>query len=264
MTKWLIPITIIISLFFPNIIMATSDFYTVQRGDTLSGIAMKIFGNENKWEELWRKNPDIKDPNMIYVGQKLVIKESIPIKQITREELKDKLIRHMFKVRGLSFITRTEANLLVKRYETLLEDLPIQSTFLKRRTLPHYNDALLKQELHFLIDSIMNITKEDADYDMIYMLTAIAWQESHFLNRRGVKGEITVYQFLPSTLQQYIEDPMMIPLIEDDPLRATQIAYRLLKDLKKRYGTWEVALQYYNVNPNYPSMVLGKVWWLKR
>lgn len=265
MIKWIIPIIIVISLLCPNIIMASSDFYTVQKGDTLSGIAIKIFGDENKWRELWRKNPDIMDPNMIYVGQKLLINGSPPpIMQITREELKDRLIRHMFKVRGLSFITRTGANLLVKRYEALLEDLPSQSTYLKRKTLPHYNEALLKQELHFLIDSIMNITREDVDYEMIYMLTAIAWQESHFLNRRGTKEEITVYQFLPSTLQQYIEDPMMLPLIEDDPLRATQIAYRLLKDLKRKYGTWEAALQYYNTNPNYPSWVLGKVWLLKR
>lgn len=44
--------------------------YTVKRGDTLSGIAGKVYGNTAKWRSLADKNK-IKNPNLIYPGQKL-------------------------------------------------------------------------------------------------------------------------------------------------------------------------------------------------
>ena len=40
--------------------------YTVAYGDTLSSIAAK---HGMTWQELWKKNPEIKNPDLIYVGQ---------------------------------------------------------------------------------------------------------------------------------------------------------------------------------------------------
>lgn len=48
--------------------------YTVKKGDTLSLIAKKVYGNSNKWKDLYNKNKSkIKNPNSIYPGQVLVI-----------------------------------------------------------------------------------------------------------------------------------------------------------------------------------------------
>lgn len=48
--------------------------YTVKAGDTLSKIAKKVYGDSSKWKYIQNKNKDkIKNPNMIYVGQVLVI-----------------------------------------------------------------------------------------------------------------------------------------------------------------------------------------------
>ena len=48
--------------------------YTVQAGDCLWNIAVKTMGCGAKWERIYEVNKDsIKDPNLIYVGQKLII-----------------------------------------------------------------------------------------------------------------------------------------------------------------------------------------------
>ncbi len=49
--------------------------YTIQSGDTLTKISKKYLGNENDWEKIYQKNKEkIKDPNLIYPGQKIQVK----------------------------------------------------------------------------------------------------------------------------------------------------------------------------------------------
>ena len=45
--------------------------YTVRKGDTLSKIAAI---HHMTWEELWKRNPEIKNPNLIYPGQCIIIR----------------------------------------------------------------------------------------------------------------------------------------------------------------------------------------------
>lgn len=48
--------------------------YTVVRGDTLSKIAQRAYGNSSKWRDLFAKNSGtIKNPNLIYPGQVLTL-----------------------------------------------------------------------------------------------------------------------------------------------------------------------------------------------
>jgi nucleoid-associated protein YgaU len=48
--------------------------HTVKQGDTLWGIAKKFYGNGSKYTKIYEANKDkIKNPNLIYVGQVLVI-----------------------------------------------------------------------------------------------------------------------------------------------------------------------------------------------
>ena len=48
--------------------------YTVQAGDTLGKIAQKFYEDGGRWNEIYEANKDqIADPNVIQVGQKLVI-----------------------------------------------------------------------------------------------------------------------------------------------------------------------------------------------
>jgi nucleoid-associated protein YgaU len=48
--------------------------YTVERGDTLSYLALRHYGDPFKWEKIYEANKEtMKNPNYIYVGQRIVI-----------------------------------------------------------------------------------------------------------------------------------------------------------------------------------------------
>jgi hypothetical protein len=47
------------------------DVYIVKPGDTLSGIAQKLYGDAAKWPELLKANPQVTDPALIYPGDSL-------------------------------------------------------------------------------------------------------------------------------------------------------------------------------------------------
>jgi len=51
-----------------------SKFYTVKRGDSLSKIAKRFYGDPKKYKQLFEANqPPLKDPNKIFPGQQLRI-----------------------------------------------------------------------------------------------------------------------------------------------------------------------------------------------
>lgn len=53
---------------------AKVEYYTVAKGDTLSGIAKKILGNAMEYPKIFEANREvIKDPDLIYPGQKIRI-----------------------------------------------------------------------------------------------------------------------------------------------------------------------------------------------
>lgn len=53
--------------------------YTVKSGDSLSKIAQEVLGDANRWKEIFEANKDkIKDPNLIYLGQELVVPGASP------------------------------------------------------------------------------------------------------------------------------------------------------------------------------------------
>jgi nucleoid-associated protein YgaU len=55
----------------------TTDTYVVVSGDSLSKIAKRQYGDMNQWRRIYEANQDqIKDPDLIYPGQKLKIPRS--------------------------------------------------------------------------------------------------------------------------------------------------------------------------------------------
>jgi nucleoid-associated protein YgaU len=48
--------------------------YTVEAGDTLIRLASRYYGDGNKWDRIFQANkPTMKNPDFIFVGQKIVI-----------------------------------------------------------------------------------------------------------------------------------------------------------------------------------------------
>ena len=60
----------------PAATAAPMNTYVVVKGDSLSKIAQRAYGDGNKWRKIYEANKDvIKDPDLIYPGQSLRIPE---------------------------------------------------------------------------------------------------------------------------------------------------------------------------------------------
>src|SRR6266498_4401940 len=55
--------------------------YIVQKGDTLWSISGRELNNSFLWPKIWKENPEIKNPDSIYPGQRI----RIPIYLIRKE-----------------------------------------------------------------------------------------------------------------------------------------------------------------------------------
>jgi len=54
--------------------VAAQTTYKVVKGDSLSGIAQRVYGDPKKWQRIYDANKDIiKNPDLIYPGQDLRI-----------------------------------------------------------------------------------------------------------------------------------------------------------------------------------------------
>ena len=90
--KIIFKIPLILTIFLIGQISYASLYYIVMRGDTLSGIAsshypeMRIYGTEGSLEKLLKFNPEIKNPDLIFVGQKINLSEVISEQSRIKEE----------------------------------------------------------------------------------------------------------------------------------------------------------------------------------
>ena len=58
----------------PTATIGVGKTYIVVKGDSLSKIAKREYGDSDKWRTIYEANKDlIKDPNLIYPGQELKI-----------------------------------------------------------------------------------------------------------------------------------------------------------------------------------------------
>jgi LysM repeat protein len=240
--------------------------YTIQDGDTLSSIATK---HGTTWEKVYELNPYIKDPNLIYPGQIISLDPTMRITRMQKvpktkvpepkwaipEVFKEKLIKLMFKEVGLQQVSSTAY------HDRLIECISTINFYTKRnlfqsaRTLSgSLRETYLGLEIYQLANVLTDVYVRDPELGCL--ITALAWVESGFHNRRGHAGEVGFYQVLPSTLKDIYKTKWMDAMyrMEADPKFATDFAIWYLGCLRKGCSL-NTALYHYNGHPSYPGLV---------
>jgi hypothetical protein len=239
--------------------------YTVKEGDTLSGIAER-YGTT--WEKLHEINPYIKDPNLIYPGQvisldptmkmtKVIKKSTGPVEPlwVTPVIFREKLTKLMFKEIGLAQVASDIALLRLKETVVTISFYNSRNLFCSSRQLStSLHKYYLTLEIYQLANVLTDVYKNDPELGCL--ITALAWVESGFHNRRGSSGEVGFYQVLPSTLKDIYKAKWQEAMyrMEADPKFATDFAIWYLGCLRKGCSL-NTALYRYNGHPSYPGLV---------
>jgi uncharacterized YkwD family protein/spore coat assembly protein SafA len=84
-TKLWIILTVLVTTFFTGTVLAAHDIYTVKRGDSLWKIAVKY---QIGLSEIIGANPQFKNPDLIYPGDKVTIPNIDDIKAIEAEAIR--------------------------------------------------------------------------------------------------------------------------------------------------------------------------------
>ncbi len=83
-TRW-IALTALILTLTAGTVLAAGDIYTVQKGDSLWKIAVRY---QIGLDEIIAANPQFKDPNLIYPGQKVTVPNIDAVKSIEAEVIR--------------------------------------------------------------------------------------------------------------------------------------------------------------------------------
>lgn len=233
--------------------------YTVVAGDTLDDIARK-FGTT--WQDLWSLNRDqIIDPNVIQIGQKLRItgKAVVPVvPQLTREQKIDKLAKFMFKTSGLRYEPKSAIESCMQEHkESLLENKYVWMAN-QRAMINRLYELTRQHEIWQLSAAIVDTSKDEETF---FRLVGLAWQETHFVNQRGKKGEVSFFQFLPSTIRErfQLDDIGLVKALwdlENDPKIATVLALDMMTEYK-----WNC--KYWNGGEDFSYNLNNKIFWFK-
>lgn len=231
----------------------SSDAYMVIAGDTLSEIANR-YGMT--WEDLWKLNPQIKDPHWIFPGDKIQLR--LIKKTVSEAEFSARLTKFMFKVSGLREEEKSAISAIIAADKQRLVAEGMNNMFYQREVMDRLYTNTRKYEIHQLVEGILYTANRD--WDIACKLTALSWLESHFVNRLGKKAEVGFYQFLPSTVMHYFptakaDSDGALFTLANNHVKASEFAWALLSD----HPDIKAGIKAYNHGAEYPGIYFRKL-----
>lgn len=115
--------------------------YVVQSGDTLKSIAKENYGSEDYWTTIWNDNPEIENPQIIEVDQKLSIRFKPPmVVEFLNEPLQNRHDQQIVPTHAsVTFVNTTN----ITQIENIVSPTPSPSTTLTANSSGVLNDAQL-------------------------------------------------------------------------------------------------------------------------
>jgi hypothetical protein len=235
----------------------------------MSSIAKQFYKDSDRWRKIWEANKFIVDPDTIYPGQRLVIPEGYmePIRKVwpLKEEFRQAAYNLAFHVNKTKRLPIEQFHAQMGKNIQLLSMAYQANNFQRCRQIVYQiQEPLIIAETYSLLDSLTDLYS--INEERACLLLALAWHESHFVNRKGSHGEVSFFQFLPATIKGMHPKnySQILSSLNEDPAYATIYVNWYISTLEKQCGTLDKALRQYNHNPNYPNQVMSKYQYIKK
>jgi len=163
------------------------------------------------------------------------------------------LTKFMFKKAGIKYTNKSEIETDIFQRHAKMSHLGFTEMQYQRKIMDVLYGDTRKYEIWQYAEAMLKLAPNE---ETLYKLVGLAWQESHFVNKRGKKREVSCFQFLPSTIAgrfniKGADLEFKLHELENDPWIATALALEMMTEYKWHYPYW-------NSNPDYTYWVSGK------
>ena len=173
------------------------------------------------------------------------------------EAVRNRMIKFMFTVSELTYEDEATLVMRIKTAQKNVMSKGVKELAEQRSIMVQLHADTRRLDIYQLTDGILGVAK--GDWEITCKLTALAWQETHFVNRKGRDGEIGFFQFLPSTIQEVLKlsdkDLKTVVIeLDNNQYKAASFAWLLLKGVDIKQG-----IAAYNHGAQYPGVYFRKL-----
>jgi hypothetical protein len=250
-------------LLLPSFITAqTQEYkdYTIEKGDTLWDISRKELSDSFLWPKVWKENPEIKNPDRIYLKQKIkiplhLLQKEIKIPEtkpkteleIKPEKIEEKPVEEIIKPLKKEYLVNK--NLLIASgyiaasapYVGKIIDSPTDRTLLAKDDYAYIktDNPAKKGEKFYVIRSVEKVTHPESGRKLGYLIEILGIAEvvdaSNKVIIKDSYNEITTGSLLDNFYE--IEPPLAIEPPRKPDINGYIVAARHLRIIN---GTWDI------------------------
>ncbi|MCK5099557.1 MAG: LysM peptidoglycan-binding domain-containing protein [Desulfobacteraceae bacterium] len=195
----------------------TGFYYTVQTGDTLWDLSQKFYSSEWDWPGLWELNDEIKNPHLIFPGQKLRIffKGGLSLKNrpiyVGPEPAKVKPVD--ISVEKIEKITAPQPPIKLSFFYSFMD----QVGFIRKQAISPAGKILRSKENSDLISENDIIYVEASENDSLIQGKQYQVYETKKIGRKGVRHSIKGIIQIDKNKKDYLTATVIKTYIDINP-----------------------------------------------